>query len=113
MAALTSDHKKPGVAYWATVVVVVVLVAYPLSFGPACWIAWRAASAAPVIATIYSPLIRAGFRGPAPIRRALWWGECCAPPRVTTVKSSSFDTTATFSVMHLLNMNGPCAEPVE
>jgi hypothetical protein len=33
--------KKPGVAFWATVVVVVVLVAYPLSFGPACWITSR------------------------------------------------------------------------
>jgi len=31
------DRKKPGVAFWATVVVVMVLVAYPLSFGPACW----------------------------------------------------------------------------
>ena len=35
---MTDDQKKqPGVAFWATVVVVVVLVAYPLSFGPACW----------------------------------------------------------------------------
>jgi hypothetical protein len=30
-------RKKPGVAYWATVVVVVLLMGYPLSFGPACW----------------------------------------------------------------------------
>jgi len=29
-------RKKPGVAFWATVVMVVVLVLYPLSFGPAC-----------------------------------------------------------------------------
>ena len=34
---MTSDRKKPGVAFWATVVVVVGLAAYPLSFGPACW----------------------------------------------------------------------------
>src|SRR5262245_22978664 len=34
---MTPSHKKPGVAFWATVVVVVVLVAYPLSFGLACW----------------------------------------------------------------------------
>ena len=31
------SRNKPGVAFRATVVVVVVLVAYPLSFGPACW----------------------------------------------------------------------------
>jgi hypothetical protein len=29
------DRKKPGVAFWATVVVVVLLVGYPLSIGPA------------------------------------------------------------------------------
>ena len=33
-----TDRKKPGVAFWATVGLVVALVAYPLSFGPACWI---------------------------------------------------------------------------
>ncbi len=32
-----SGCKKPGVAFWATVVVVVGLVAYPLSFGPIIW----------------------------------------------------------------------------
>jgi hypothetical protein len=32
------SRKKPGVAFWATVALVVVLVAYPLSFVPACWI---------------------------------------------------------------------------
>ncbi len=30
---MTPSRKKPGVAFWATVVVVAVLVAYPLSFG--------------------------------------------------------------------------------
>ena len=30
---MTSDRKKPGVAFWTTVVVVVLLVGYPLSFG--------------------------------------------------------------------------------
>jgi hypothetical protein len=30
-------HKHPSAAFWATVVVVAVLVGYPLSFGPACW----------------------------------------------------------------------------
>ncbi|HEY2253667.1 MAG TPA: hypothetical protein VGH74_21485, partial [Planctomycetaceae bacterium] len=34
-----ADRKKPAVAFWTTVVVV--LVGYPLSFGPACWISSR------------------------------------------------------------------------
>jgi len=32
---MSESRKKPGVAFWATVVVVVVLVGYPLNFGPA------------------------------------------------------------------------------
>ena len=31
------DRKKPGVAFWATVGLVVMLVLYALSVGPACW----------------------------------------------------------------------------
>ncbi len=32
-----TDRKKPGVTFWATVAVVVALVAYPLSIGPVMW----------------------------------------------------------------------------
>src|SRR4051794_20938257 len=32
-----TDRKKPGVALWAAVALAVVLVGYPLTFGPACW----------------------------------------------------------------------------
>src|SRR5262245_26852625 len=34
LSEMTPPHKKPGVAFWATVVVVVALMAYPLSSGP-------------------------------------------------------------------------------
>src|SRR5262245_51365182 len=34
---MESSRKQPGVAFWAAVVIVVALVAYPLSIGPACW----------------------------------------------------------------------------
>jgi hypothetical protein len=33
-----TDRKKPGVAFWATVGLVVALVGYPLSIGPAVWL---------------------------------------------------------------------------
>jgi hypothetical protein len=32
-----TDRKTPSVTFWASVVVVAVLIGYPLSFGPACW----------------------------------------------------------------------------
>ena len=54
-----TDRKKPGVAFWATVIVVVVLVAYPLSFGPACWLIWNVELSQPVLNFLdafYDPL---------------------------------------------------------
>ena len=38
---MNPSRKKPGVTAWPTGVVVVALVAYPLSFGPAIWLAIR------------------------------------------------------------------------
>jgi hypothetical protein len=66
---MTTSRKKPGVAFWATVVVVMALVGYPLSFGPACWIASRQAKyegRVPVPA-IYRPILWAWFHSPRPI----------------------------------------------
>jgi len=54
---VTCNHKKPGVAFWATVVVVVALVAYPLSFGPACWIVGNNETAISGILNVYYPIL--------------------------------------------------------
>jgi hypothetical protein len=51
-----TDRKKPGVTFWATVVVVTVL-AYALSFGPACWISSRVQPSGETVSTVYWPLI--------------------------------------------------------
>jgi hypothetical protein len=51
-----ADRKKPGVAFWATVVVVVVLLAYPLSFGPACWMVDLEFIPEQPVAIVYRPL---------------------------------------------------------
>jgi hypothetical protein len=37
MGVAMTDRKKPGVAFWETVVVVSIPLLYVLSFGPACW----------------------------------------------------------------------------
>jgi hypothetical protein len=50
-----TDRKKPGVAFWATVVVVTVLL-YVLSVGPACWVSSRANSGASTVSLVYRPL---------------------------------------------------------
>jgi hypothetical protein len=70
------QKKKPGVAFWATVVVVVVLVAYPLSFGPACWIAsqqWAPDGTNEVIDWFYSPASFVLHYAPKNFEDALFW----------------------------------------
>ena len=52
---MIDKKKKPGVAFWATIVVCL-LLAYPLSFGPACWITSRTNTGASAIPVIYRPL---------------------------------------------------------
>jgi len=73
---MNEDRKKPGVAFWATVVVVAVLVAYPLSIGPACWVADHSWIGKEIVAMIYTPAIWCSANGPAPIAAAVnWWAH--------------------------------------
>lgn len=51
-----SEQKKPGFGFWATVVATV-LVLYPLSFGPACWIVSRYVGMSEVLSIVYRPLV--------------------------------------------------------
>ena len=61
-----TDRKKPTAGFWITVALVAVLVGYPLSFGPACWISSRTnstgetESALPV--NLYQPISSAMSR---------------------------------------------------
>jgi hypothetical protein len=78
---MTSDRKKPGFAFWATVVVVAMLVAYPLSQGP--WITIYVATHAdqPEIdasSAFYAPIELAIENSPRAIQDAYdgyleWW----------------------------------------
>jgi len=52
---MTSSRKKPGVAFWATLVVVVGL-AYPLSLGPALSISSHTAPREKSVLIAYRPL---------------------------------------------------------
>ena len=56
MAAVTS-RKQPSAAFWATVVLVVLLVGYPLSMGPACWLSSRTSVGASMVSVAYRPLL--------------------------------------------------------
>ena len=54
---MTSDRKHPSVAFWISVAFVAVLVGYPLSFGPACWITSRTNVGAFAIPFVYRPIM--------------------------------------------------------
>lgn len=52
-----TDRKKPGAAFWATLGLVVLLVVYPLSFGPACWLADKDLVSATDVKHVYRPIV--------------------------------------------------------
>jgi hypothetical protein len=55
--AVTPSRKHPSAAFWATVLVVVALTAYPLSLGPACWIVGDNETAISAILNVYYPIL--------------------------------------------------------
>ena len=69
-----TSRKKPGVAFWATVVVVVVLVAYPLSFGPAMWFTVRSGdSVRYACGVVYAPMFWLDEHAPVPVQATIRW----------------------------------------
>jgi hypothetical protein len=54
---MSTSRKKPSLAFWATVVMVAVLT-YPLSFGPACWTSERTGIGASALSVAYQPILR-------------------------------------------------------
>jgi hypothetical protein len=63
-----------------TVLVVVALVAYPLSFGPACWIASCRQERVARISSVYRPIGIVLVDAPQPVRRFLnWYGAVGIP----------------------------------
>ena len=86
---MSEDRKKPGVAFWATVGLVVALVGYPLSFGPACWLVHRECISPETAAIVYKPLIWVVFCGPKLTGTALrGYCEYFAPPIIRRVMPS-------------------------
>ncbi len=78
---MNDERKQPGVAFWATLAVVAVLMLYPLSVGPAAWLVTVAGEhvwLADAFELFYLPLALAVSMLPAPINDACtdyvsWW----------------------------------------
>jgi hypothetical protein len=70
-----TDSKRPGVAFWATVAVVVAL-AYPLSIGPVMWLADREMlpdRVAEPLSYFYLPLMCAAGTSDATVAAYAWY----------------------------------------
>ena len=71
-----SVNRRPNrkaIAWVATVLVLVVL--YVLSFGPAYW--WQRSSNGQIIPIIYAPLVETAWRSPGFAIKGLTWYACC------------------------------------
>ena len=81
---MIGERKQPSVAFWTTmvVVVVVVLVAYPLSLGPACWLCNCEHFNSRLIWVLYRPVTWAWYHvRPSPASAALvWWCDLIGKP---------------------------------
>jgi hypothetical protein len=61
-----TSPRKPTAGFWITVALVA-LLAYPISFGPACWISSRVQPSGRIVSMIYRPIILAWWEAPAPV----------------------------------------------
>ena len=67
-----TSRKKPGMAFWGTVFVVVA-TAYVFSFGPAVWIAFRTGIGSDAIGLVYCPLCTLGVYHEGWGRPLMWY----------------------------------------
>jgi hypothetical protein len=76
-----TSRKAPSAAFWAIVIAVVVLVVYPLSAGPASWIARWLVHCGIIsfdqtdwfLERAYAPAQWVIVNGPEPLRQAVEW----------------------------------------
>src|SRR5690349_8199027 len=68
-----TDQKKSGVPFWATVMIVAVLVAYPLSFGPACWVVSRMKAGTEWLPFVYRPIVSGLSPKPTHLSATIQW----------------------------------------
>jgi hypothetical protein len=73
---------KPTAGFWITVALVAVLVAYPLSFGPACWIVSRINDDEQYFQALYWPIGAMALQADSVERLVRWYGELAIPDEV-------------------------------
>jgi hypothetical protein len=103
-----TGQKKPGAAFWATVALAVVLMGYPLSFGPAIWLAARGYFRESAVQSFYMPILWSAAQAELLEDGLVWWGtlgvpdgECVTFMFETDDALNVFQFTRTGKGMHL------------
>jgi hypothetical protein len=114
---MSDERKKPSAALWCSVVLTVALMAYPLSFGPACWVTSHLNLGADALPAIYQPLTWAMFRSNAVASVLVAYSELLAAPDWRWVFISEAGgkwmpfSLATGMPIDLDDMDAPAAAP--
>ena len=88
--ALMTDRKNPGVAFWASVAMAVVLAGYPLSFGRACWASSHTICEYDWVSFADQPILEMWLDGPDGISDvAKWYGSLLSSDGWTVMKFPS------------------------
>ena len=73
-------RQKPTAAFYVCVVLSAALIMYPLSFGPACWLASRHTAFVPALLAIYGPVIWIWDHSPRFVGDCLGWYTSVGAP---------------------------------
>jgi hypothetical protein len=65
------NERKPTAGFWIAAALVVMLVGYPLSFGPVCWIVSRIDSCSSTVLCLYRPLDWLALESPSSVGKLL------------------------------------------
>jgi hypothetical protein len=68
-----TDRKKPGVAFWATVVVVGLPLLYVLGIKPVCWLVRMETLNLSTVAHLYRPVVELHSKAPRIVERIVLW----------------------------------------
>ena len=74
-------NRHPGIVTWAILGLVALLLAIPVTFGPAVWLQARYKFKRTRVEKIYGPVLWAAVYGPEPVTATIhWWGDLGVPP---------------------------------
>ena len=68
-----STVRKPGIAFYCTLSLVLLFLLYPVSFGPAIWSEGRGYIDKDVIERVYAPMLWGILYGPPPVCDSIYW----------------------------------------